>query len=124
MSSRVLNQAQIFFPRFLSYLNANTETFFYLLKQSVNCTTILIYQTLTEPVKPSTTLPKLEFSDCGKTQTRISPRIFGGRKSLPEAHPWQVSFQVRPKGSNATFSHNCGGTLIDSCWVLTAAHCM
>ncbi|KAG1955015.1 hyaluronan-binding protein [Pimephales promelas] len=77
-----------------------------------------------EPVKPSTTPAKLEFSDCGKIQTNISPRIFGGRKSLPEAHPWQVSFQVRPKGSNATFDHHCGGILIDSCWVLTAAHCI
>ncbi|KAK2876300.1 hypothetical protein Q8A67_020396 [Cirrhinus molitorella] len=78
-----------------------------------------------EPVKPSTAPTKLEFSDCGKTQaSMIAPRIFGGRKSRPEAHPWQVSFQVRPKGSKASFSHCCGGTLIDSCWVLTAAHCI
>ncbi|XP_067285600.1 hyaluronan-binding protein 2 isoform X2 [Pseudorasbora parva] len=78
-----------------------------------------------EPVKPSTTAAKLEFSDCGKIQTSmISPRIFGGSKSLPDAHPWQVSFQVRPKDSNIPFSHDCGGTLIDTCWVLTAAHCI
>nr|XP_055031994.1 hyaluronan-binding protein 2 [Misgurnus anguillicaudatus] len=78
------------------------------------------------PEKPTVAPAKLEFSGCGKkSQTNmISPRIFGGRKSLPNAHPWQASLQFRPKGSNDTFRHGCGGTLIDSCWIVTAAHCI
>uniref|UniRef100_A0A3B5BFW5 Hyaluronan binding protein 2 n=1 Tax=Stegastes partitus TaxID=144197 RepID=A0A3B5BFW5_9TELE len=53
-----------------------------------------------------------------------SARIFGGKKSLPGAHPWQVSLQTRTKGSSGPFSHICGGILLQSCWVLTAAHCI
>ncbi|KAI2658363.1 Hyaluronan-binding protein 2 [Labeo rohita] len=117
------------FPSTVYLLYECKERNIYILQPSlaicVNCNTVLIFQNLTEPVKPSTAPAKLEFSDCGKTQvSMIAPRIFGGKKSRPEAHPWQVSFQVRPKGSNAFFSHSCGGTLIDSCWVLTAAHCI
>uniref|UniRef100_A0A3B3SCP6 trypsin n=1 Tax=Paramormyrops kingsleyae TaxID=1676925 RepID=A0A3B3SCP6_9TELE len=70
-------------------------------------------------VKP----PEGDFSTCGE-QSSISPRILGGRKALPGAYPWQASFQVREKGSFEKFSHDCGGILIRSCWVLTAAHCI
>lgn len=65
-----------------------------------------------------------QFSQCGKPQPGRSSRIFGGKKSLPGAHPWQVSLQTRTIGSSGPFSHICGGILIESCWVLTAAHCM
>lgn len=65
-----------------------------------------------------------QFSQCGKPQPGRSARIFGGKKSLPGAHPWQVSLQTRTTGSSGPFSHICGGILIESCWVLTAAHCM
>ncbi|KAF5896510.1 hyaluronan-binding protein 2-like [Clarias magur] len=68
---------------------------------------------------------KGEFSECGKPQpSTITSRIFGGRKSKPGAYPWQASVQTRSRNSTEDFSHYCGGTVLNSCWVLTAAHCI
>ncbi|XP_029926880.1 neurotrypsin [Myripristis murdjan] len=48
-------------------------------------------------------------------------RIIGGDKSLRGDWPWQVSLWLRSqsKGNHPL----CGASLINSCWVLTAAHC-
>ncbi|KAG7272462.1 hypothetical protein CRUP_031389 [Coryphaenoides rupestris] len=48
-------------------------------------------------------------------------RIVGGAKSLRGDWPWQVSLWLRSlsKGNHPL----CGATLINSCWVVTAAHC-
>ncbi|KAM4623437.1 hyaluronan-binding protein 2-like [Polymixia lowei] len=73
-------------------------------------------------VKPDT--GAAQFSQCGKPQPGRLSRIYGGSKTTPGAHPWQVSLQSRPQGSPLEFSHDCGGILIQSCWVLTAAHCI
>ena len=44
-------------------------------------------------------------------------RINGGFEAVPSSWPWQVSFRDYYDG------HFCGGTLISSRWVISAAHC-
>uniref|UniRef100_A0A3P9AXX7 Peptidase S1 domain-containing protein n=1 Tax=Maylandia zebra TaxID=106582 RepID=A0A3P9AXX7_9CICH len=51
---------------------------------------------------------------CG--QPKLNTRIVGGQAARAGSWPWQVSLQ-------RFGSHFCGGSLINSQWVLTAAHC-
>uniref|UniRef100_A0A8C3NB05 pancreatic elastase II n=1 Tax=Geospiza parvula TaxID=87175 RepID=A0A8C3NB05_GEOPR len=46
-------------------------------------------------------------------------RVVGGENARPYSWPWQVSLQYN---ANGKWSHTCGGTLIATNWVMTAAH--
>ncbi|KAF2883772.1 hypothetical protein ILUMI_22404 [Ignelater luminosus] len=47
----------------------------------------------------------------------ISERIIGGHSAAEGQFPYQVSIRVNGK-------HECGGSIISSFWILTAAHCV
>lgn len=61
--------------------------------------------------------PKFEVKNCGKTKFMdVEERIIGGHEAKPGSWPWMVSLQAGDK-------HQCGGSIINRQWVLTAAHC-
>ena len=64
----------------------------------------------------------IELCSCG---INLSPeRIVGGADATPNSIPWQVGliFPITaPTGTTIPF---CGGTIIDSWHILTAAHCL
>ncbi|XP_069067176.1 elastase-1-like [Pleurodeles waltl] len=51
-------------------------------------------------------------------------RVIGGNEAVRNSYKWQVSLQIAHYGDPEFWSHTCGGTLISSNWVLSAAHCV
>ncbi|XP_053160303.1 urokinase-type plasminogen activator [Hemicordylus capensis] len=61
-------------------------------------------------------------STCGQRSYSKLFKIVGGHQAAIESQPWIASiFQYVRRGDYNQFL--CGGSLIDPCWVLTAAHC-
>lgn len=59
---------------------------------------------------------------CGlPTIPPVLNRVVAGEDVRPHSWPWQISLQ---SDSSGRWRHVCGGTLISSEWVLTAAHCI
>ncbi|XP_041743883.1 chymotrypsin-like elastase family member 2A isoform X1 [Coregonus clupeaformis] len=48
-------------------------------------------------------------------------RVVNGVDARPNSWPWQISLQYERNGE---YRHTCGGSLIATNWVMTAAHCI
>ena len=64
---------------------------------------------------------------CAKSAKRRSDddlptKVVGGSDASLNDVPWQVALSLG-SGSDIYSSQFCGGTLINSDWILTAAHC-
>uniref|UniRef100_UPI00358E1262 hyaluronan-binding protein 2-like n=1 Tax=Myxine glutinosa TaxID=7769 RepID=UPI00358E1262 len=77
-------------------------------------------------IKPIISQGEGDFSVCGKAEEMTFPmRIVGGQPARQGSRPWIVSIQRKVRSPFGEQNiHDCGGSLIAPCWILTAAHCL
>ena len=64
-----------------------------------------------------------EDCECGPVKEWANERIVGGGEAPKHAYPWQISILWSDKEWHTSASHICGGSIISSKYILTAAHC-
>jgi len=74
--------------------------------------------TIATTMKPAIKATNLPVVGCGKTE-KLDKRIAGGSEAKKGQFPWMVSLRDESKNGQ----HQCGGSIINRQWILTAAHC-
>jgi secreted trypsin-like serine protease len=69
----------------------------------------------------ATSLPGCALDMEGYEVDSSSESIVGGQNAQPGQFPWQISLQFK---SGQQFSHGCGGSILNSRWIVTAGHCV
>ncbi|XP_063230454.1 chymotrypsin BI-like [Bacillus rossius redtenbacheri] len=80
---------------------------------------VALATTVAGRVDLSTGTPEDSFQVPVRQSVEPGPRVVGGQVAAPHSFPYQALLVYHPYGSNY-----CGGSLVDSQWVLTAAHCV
>ncbi len=74
-----------------------------------------------EPALAARSQPDIAFDGSAP----IVPYIIGGQEASISQFPWQVYVEGGPfKEEGKTFATSCGGSILDSTHILTAAHCV
>ncbi|KAG9467112.1 hypothetical protein GDO78_015618 [Eleutherodactylus coqui] len=94
---------------------ANGSSGYYCVHKSLLKTAKRLQDVLSVCECPTGQFISVQCQDCGRRKLAVD-RIVGGKDAALGRWPWQVS--LRYEGT-----HLCGGSLISSEWVLTAAHC-
>jgi secreted trypsin-like serine protease len=74
-----------------------------------------------ETVTPT---PEVQVQETVTPTPEVGAQIVGGVLADPGEYPWQVEIDNYHSTSHTGSFSLCGGSLIDSQWVLTAAHCI
>ena len=76
-----------------------------------------------EPTCGVRTISNLRQASSAKNVVPPSEKIVGGDEASAGKWPWQALLEFSNPGNSNERFYACGGTLIDSQWVVSAAHC-